>query len=200
MKTIHVQELSHELLQKGALIDVRSPGEFAGIHAQGAINISLDACSPEQIHAQVAVDDIEQVYLICQSGARARMAYEKLIASESVASDLTGKLVVVDGGTTAWREAGRELVQGQGVISVERQVRIIAGLLITAGVALGYFVHTGFLGISAFVGIGLIFAGVTDFCGMGLVLARMPWNTQARQCCASGSAATNNTNNACTKE
>ena len=33
-----------------------------------------------------------------------------------------------------------------------------------------------FIGLSAFVGAGLVFAGVTDTCGMGLLLARMPWN------------------------
>ena len=44
------------------------------------------------------------------------------------------------------------------------------------GVTLGWFVHRGFFGLSAFVGAGLVFAGLTDFCGMGLLLAKMPWN------------------------
>jgi hypothetical protein len=34
------------------------------------------------------------------------------------------------------------------------------------------------LGLSAFVGAGLVFAGVTDTCGMGMLLARMPWNNR----------------------
>ena len=41
---------------------------------------------------------------------------------------------------------------------------------------LGFFVHPYFLGISAFVGAGLMFAGITDTCGMGMMLAKMPWN------------------------
>jgi hypothetical protein len=41
---------------------------------------------------------------------------------------------------------------------------------------LGYFVHPAFIGLSAFVGAGLVFAGITDWCGMGLLLARFPWN------------------------
>jgi predicted branched-subunit amino acid permease len=61
-------------------------------------------------------------------------------------------------------------------MSLERQVRITAGSLVFIGVALGWFVHRGFYGLSAFVGAGLVFAGITDFCGMGLLLARMPWN------------------------
>ncbi len=32
------------------------------------------------------------------------------------------------------------------------------------------------IGLSAFVGAGLIFAGVTDTCGMAMMLSRMPWN------------------------
>jgi hypothetical protein len=55
-------------------------------------------------------------------------------------------------------------------------VRIAAGALVVLGVALGWRVHPAFLGLSALVGAGLVFAGVTDTCGMGLMLARMPWN------------------------
>ena len=61
-------------------------------------------------------------------------------------------------------------------ISLERQVRISAGALVVAGVALGWFVHPSFYGLSAFVGAGLIFAGITDICGMCLLLAKLPWN------------------------
>jgi hypothetical protein len=62
------------------------------------------------------------------------------------------------------------------VISLERQVRIVAGGLVLIGVLLGWLVHRGFFGLSAFVGAGLILAGITDFCGMGLLLAKLPWN------------------------
>jgi hypothetical protein len=72
-----------------------------------------------------------------------------------------------------------------GVISLERQVRIAAGSLVLTGVLLAYFVHPGFIALSAFVGAGLVFAGVTDWCGMGLLLAKLPWNQKSG--CASGS-------------
>jgi predicted branched-subunit amino acid permease len=52
----------------------------------------------------------------------------------------------------------------------------VAGSLVLIGVLLGWFVHRGFFGLSAFVGAGLVFAGITDFCGMGLLLAKLPWN------------------------
>jgi hypothetical protein len=69
----------------------------------------------------------------------------------------------------------------------QRQVRIAAGLLVLLGMLLGWFVYSAFIGLSAFVGAGLVFAGITDTCGMGLLLARMPWNQvkdAASPCCA----------------
>ena len=55
-------------------------------------------------------------------------------------------------------------------------MRIAAGSLVLLGALLGWLVHPAFIGLSAFVGAGLVFAGVTDTCGMGMILARMPWN------------------------
>ena len=55
-------------------------------------------------------------------------------------------------------------------------MRIAAGALVVTGVVLAQWVNHWFIGLSAFVGAGLVFAGITDFCGMGLLLARMPWN------------------------
>ena len=65
--------------------------------------------------------------------------------------------------------------EGKG-ISLARQVRITAGALVVVGVALGFFVHPGFYGLSAFVGAGLVFAGITDICGLCILLSKLPWN------------------------
>jgi hypothetical protein len=84
-------------------------------------------------------------------------------------------------------EVGLPVVRGKKTISLERQVRIAAGLLVLIGSLLGWLVHPVFIGLSAFVGAGLVFAGVTDTCGMGLMLARMPWNQvqeTGSACCA----------------
>ena len=59
---------------------------------------------------------------------------------------------------------------------LERQVRIVAGFLTLVGAVLGFFVNPYFIGLSAFIGAGLMFAGITDTCGMGMMLAKMPWN------------------------
>jgi rhodanese-related sulfurtransferase len=152
------------------LIDVRTPVEFREVHVEFARNVPLDRLDPAPIlHARTAGPD-EPLFVICRSGGRGRKACEKLLAA-----GLTN-VVNVEGGTTACVEAGVPVVRGRKAISLERQVRIAAGLLVLLGVLLGWLVHPVLFGLSAFVGAGLVFAGVTDFCGMGLLLARMPWN------------------------
>jgi len=85
--------------------------------------------------------------------------------------------VHVDGGTNAWTSADLPLVRGErSVISLERQVRIAAGLLSVLGVITGAWVHPAGYGVSALIGAGLVYAGVTNSCGMSMVLARLPWN------------------------
>jgi rhodanese-related sulfurtransferase len=160
---------------KGKLVDVRTPAEFGEVHAQGALNVPLGDLGAESF--PVAKD--EPVYLLCRSGSRAAEACKKLDAAGFEA------LHVVEGGTDAWAAEGLPVVRGAKGVSLERQVRIAAGSLVLAGVVLGFAVHPGFFGVSAFVGAGLVFAGVTDTCGMAMLLAKMPWNRGAG--CAGGS-------------
>ena len=68
-------------------------------------------------------------------------------------------------------------------MSLERQVRIVAGALVLAGTLLGIFWNRLFLGLPALIGGGLVFAGITDTCGLGMLLARMPWNRAGVQPC-----------------
>ena len=168
MKTVTPKELQQLLATKPlALLDVRTPVEFDEVHVPQAKNIPLD----ELEVAGLPYPKDQPVYLLCRSGQRAGKAAEKL-AKAGFAEP-----VVIAGGTLAWIEANLPVTRGQSkVMSLERQVRIVAGSLVLVGMILGWFVHRGFFGLSAFVGAGLVFAGVTDFCGMGLLLARMPWN------------------------
>ncbi len=91
-------------------------------------------------------------------------------------------IVNVDGGTSAWEAAGLPVVRGKKAMSLERQVRIAAGFLVFLGAALGYFVNPAWIGLSAFVGAGLMFAGITDTCAMGMMIAKMPWNQVKGTC------------------
>lgn len=168
--TITPQKLS-DLIHSGAaveLIDVRTPVEYREVHVSCARNVPLDQLNATQFAA--GRSGTEPLYVICRSGSRGRQACEKFLAAGYT------NVVNVEGGTQAWDQAGLPVVRGRKAISLERQVRIAAGLLILTGSVLGYFVSPYWIGLSAFVGAGLTFAGITDTCGMGMLLARMPWN------------------------
>ena len=145
------------------LIDVRSPGEYRTLHAEGATSVPLDLLD-------AGVLQPGPVYLICETGARAKKGAEKLIAAGR------DDVHVVDGGTERWAQAGLPVVRGKGPISLFRQIRIVAGFLVLTGLALGWFVHPYLYGLSALVGTGLFFSGILDICPMGAVLSRLPWN------------------------
>ena len=161
------------------LIDVRTPVEFQEVHLEIARNVPLDRLDPAAL-IQSRNGSSDPLYVICRSGSRGQMGCEKLISG-----GLTN-VINVQGGTMACVDAGLPVVRGKKAMSLERQVRIAAGSLVLIGVGLS-FVHPAFIGLSAFVGAGLVFAGITDTCGMGMILARMPWNQcgkSADTCCA----------------
>lgn len=169
--SITPKELS-DLINSGKkvdFIDVRTPVEYREVHAICATNTPLDQLDPAAI-AVSRTGSGEPLYVICRSGGRSKQACEKLVSSGQT------NIVNVEGGTLAWDKAGLPVARGQKAMSLERQVRIAAGALVFTGAALSFFVHPYWIGLSAFVGAGLVFAGVTDTCAMGLLIAKMPWN------------------------
>jgi rhodanese-related sulfurtransferase len=163
------------------LIDVRTPVEFREVHVEIARNIPLDRLDPVKVMQSRNGSKEEPLYLLCRSGRRGQQACEKFLKAGFA------NVINVEGGTVACVEAGLPVVRGKKALSLERQVRIAAGLLVLLGALLGWLVHPAFIGLSAFVGAGLVFAGITDTCGMGMILARMPWNQCKKEesaCCA----------------
>jgi len=152
------------------LIDVRTPVEYREVHVDIARNIPLDQLDPAAVMGARNGSANDPLYLICRSGSRGQQACEKFANAGFT------NAVNIEGGTMACMEAGLPVVRGRKSMSLERQVRIAAGSLVLTGAVLGWFVHPGFIGLSAFVGGGLVFSGVTGTCGMGMILARMPWN------------------------
>jgi rhodanese-related sulfurtransferase len=162
------------------LIDVRTPVEYREIHVEIARNVPLDQLDAAAWMQARNGSANEPLYVICRSGRRGQQACEKFLKAGF------SNVVNIVGGTMACVEAGLPVVRGKKAVSLERQVRIAAGSLVLLGAALS-FVHPVFIGLSAFVGAGLVFAGITDTCGMGMILARMPWNKcseSATSCCA----------------
>lgn len=147
------------------LVDVRSGSEYGTGHIPGAINIPL-----EQIEARTEDLGKGEVVLICKSGKRAHMAAGLL-------EPCRAGVAVLEGGTDAWIKAGFPVVAILKTRwSLERQVRLVAGLIVVAGVALGVLANSWWVYLAGLVGLGLTFAGLTDFCPMGVLLAKMPWN------------------------
>lgn len=153
------------------LLDVRTPGEFDSEHIAGAYNVPLDILGEHGPEIRAGV--VGPVVLVCRSGQRARKAEEALKAAGML------DLHVLDGGMAAWIAAGQPVRRGASRMSLERQVRIVAGAIAAIGGFLALFVNPLWAIASAFVGSGLVFAGVTNTCTMGLLLAKLPYNRPA---------------------
>jgi len=184
MKTVSVHELRN-LLSSGQvphLIDVRTPGEFSGVHVPGARSLPLDGLNCAALVADYSsVKSGLPIYFLCHSGSRAKKAAEKLaaIGFEDCA--------VVEGGTQAWIEAGLPVERGErAVLPLDRQLQIAIGLLVLTSVLLSQILHPAWMWLAGFVGAGLVFAGITGICALRIIIARMPWNqasTENKACC-----------------
>ena len=147
------------------LLDVRSALEFESERIEGAHNIPLDRLDTRLGE----IPDGADVVVVCRTGVRATIAAETLARAGR-------RPRVLEGGVHAWRRAHLPLREGRKRLAVDRQVQLIAGTMVLAGVALGTLVSPWFLALAAFFGAGLTFAGATGTCGLALVLMRMPWN------------------------
>jgi rhodanese-related sulfurtransferase len=159
----------HEMLSGGsppAVLDVRSAAEFATGHVPGAVNVPM-----EQVEMRLADVPAGPLVVVCERGKRA----------EIVAGWLGNepRLTLLDGGTKAWRDGGYLLVTCAPCRwTLERQVRLIAGLIVLAGTALSVLVNMSWVYLAMLVGAGLTFAGASNICGMAILLGKMPWNAE----------------------
>jgi rhodanese-related sulfurtransferase len=174
--TVTISQLRSNPSPPAQLVDVRSGSEFAAGHIPGAVNIPMD-----QIEARI--DDLDRnlpIVLICQTGKRARM-------TAGLLEPCRRQIAVLEGGTKAWIGAGLPVVASVKTRwSLERQVRLGAGLLVLAGVILALTVDPRWVFLCGFIGLGLTFAGLTDICGMALLLEKLPWNRRSH--CPIGAA------------
>lgn len=152
------------------IVDVRERGEWDGERVEGAILVPLTGFP----QAASALDKRGRLLTLCTAGVRAEDAAKRLEALGA------REVAVIAGGLQAWKAAGLPVILGvpRGW-PLDRQVRLIAGLLVLGGALGGFYVHRAFFGLSAFVGAGLAFSGLTGWCGMALLLQRMPWNRPA---------------------
>lgn len=155
---------------RALLIDIREADEFARRHAAGALSRPLSTFEV----AHLKIEPAKDVVFTCRSGMRTQAHCDRLAAA------VDGEAFVLQGGLDAWVAAGLPVSEDRKApLEIMRQVQIAAGLLVLAGVLLGFTAHPGFFGLSAFVGAGLTFAGATGFCGMARLLQAAPWNRPA---------------------
>ena len=163
-------ERAAALMRDGAvLVDIRERDEYARERIDGA---RLHAVSIlDRDHPARPGDEV--LIFHCKSGNRTTQNATRIAAG--MPADI--ETYILDGGLDAWKKAGLPVaIDRSAPIPTMRQVQIVAGSLVVLGAILGATVTPGFYLLSAFVGVGLVFAGVTGFCGMARILDLMPWN------------------------
>jgi rhodanese-related sulfurtransferase len=98
---IDVDELARLQEQGAHVLDVRQPDEYEAGHVPGAQLIPLDQLS-ERVGEVPAEGPL---YVICRSGSRSAVAVQALTGAGYDATNVAG-------GTLAWVESGRPVVEG----------------------------------------------------------------------------------------
>lgn len=194
LKSLNAEE-ARRLIEDGAvLIDIREPDEFARMHIPGALNVPVGRIKPGFLEAAKgrSVDPSGSgggkpsvVIFHCQSGSRTEAHARQLAESLAEKGGVSGsegpacESCILDGGLSAWDAAGLPVTRDSSQpLPIMRQVQIVAGGLVLAGVGLGYVLNPGFYLLAGFVGAGLVFAGISGWCGMARILMVMPWNVK----------------------
>ena len=160
-------------------IDVRTPQEFESMHIPNARNMPLPDL-PKFLDELRKLSQEQSLVFVCRTQNRSKMACDYLGANGFT------NCHTLEGGMNGWIALGKPVIKGQHRLSLEGQVRAIAGGMILIGVALGFTVHSGFFLLPAIVGAGLLHAGLTDSCLMGLLLSKLPMNRIGNSPSASG--------------
>ncbi|MER5772074.1 rhodanese-like domain-containing protein [Streptomyces sp. NPDC001985] len=175
MDTTLTADLARERLHTLTVIDVRTPGEYAGGHIPTALNIPLDSLD-RALPALREAAGRGGLLLVCASGARSRNACA-LLAREGVTA------ATLEGGTAAWSATGGELhrpAQARAGWAMDRQVRLTAGSLVLLGLLLGLLVHPAFQLFSAGIAAGLVYSALSNTCALAALLGKLPWNRPGR--------------------
>lgn len=150
-------------------VDIRTPIEFEEVHIPDSKNIPLaDLHKFLQELRELAKN--QTVVLLCRTTNRVQIAYDYLV------NNGINNCRILDGGITRWIADGNAVIRGRKGFSLERQTRLITGLMIMVGVGLGVTLSPWFLLIPTAAGAGLFHAGLTDSCLMGRMLGKFPFN------------------------
>ena len=159
------------------IIDVRTQQEFENAQYKFKIGYNLPV---QTLESNMYLLNLSQpVYVVCQSGMRAKRA------SEMLSNHGFKEVYCIKGGFNDVKNCAKSddpivavnTQPSSKVWSMERQVRFSAGAITAFGVA-GFFAtgNVAFLALPGFIGCGLMYSSVTNTCAMGVALMKMPWN------------------------
>jgi rhodanese-related sulfurtransferase len=154
--TVDTATLRESLAASGGprILDVRTPGEFDTAHIPGAYNVPLDLLKEHRT---------------------------ELRAHQTLAQAGLPNVKILDGGMLAWQNAGAPVNRIRPRWDLERQVRLVAGLIVLTSV-LGSLLVPGLQWVAALLGAGLTVAAITNTCAMGMLLAKLPYNRGTTSC------------------
>lgn len=182
MKKINVVDLKKLFdAYQVVLVDVREKDEYEAEHIEGAISVPLSELSESNLPNALG----GKLVIYCRSGIRSCTAYEKVKAFKS---DLE-EVYSLEGGITAWKKKKYPVKKGEGFcMPISQQVHIFIGFSVLVFSLLGYLFDNRFSLLSAFFGLGLLFAGLTGFCGLAILLMKAPWNKKNKAKLKGGSS------------
>jgi rhodanese-related sulfurtransferase len=162
------------------IVDVRTPDEFKEGHIASAVNLPVDQLGTGAVQI---IGESRKLIFVCRSGVRAAAA-----ANASAAAGCRD-VYVMEGAMDAWEAAGLPVESaGAGVIALQRQVFLIAGVLLITGAGLTLCLKNVLWSIIClWVGVGLFLAGATGKCLMAALLVKLPWNKSGSACKKGGS-------------
>lgn len=99
-KDVDLAALEQALGEGALLIDVRTPGEWAGGHVPGAVHTPMPVATDDPILVKHGKDT--PIYVICESGGRSGRVADQLAGAGYDVRNVTG-------GTGAWRSAGKPI-------------------------------------------------------------------------------------------
>ncbi|KAL9651598.1 hypothetical protein ABK040_001543 [Willaertia magna] len=163
-------------LCQAQVIDVRSTQEYENsqVKIKSCCNLPVNTIEENG----KLLDPTKPIYVLCQSGVRAKRAAD-ILANKYDAKEI----YVIKGGMNSVQSCvtcSDNIVElkkdaGSKVWAMERQVRFTAGSLVLAGVVGSMFSPYAIL-LSGGIGAGLMFSAITNTCGMAVMLNKMPWN------------------------
>lgn len=175
---IHPKELNAEASEGAVVLDVRTRMEHAECRLKVAHElVPLDELNPSSFLKSKSLSKDTRIVIICRSGNRSRRAAEAFLKAGCT------NVFVVGSGLLGCIDCGHQIegsqanmTPSQRSISLERQMRIVVGVISVVGILLGLYVHPAFLGVSIFVSVGLVYSGITEWCAIIRLLKNAPWN------------------------